>query len=49
MSGSRVGEELKRRVAERARGICEYCRSPRRYSVAPFSVDLAVGEVDRRL
>ena len=39
MSGSRVGEELRRRVVERARGLCEYCRSPQRYSVAPFSVE----------
>ncbi len=39
MSASRVGEDLKRRVAERARGICEYCRSPKGYSVSPFSVE----------
>ena len=41
MSGteSRVGERLRKLVAERARGLCEYCRSPRAYSVAPFSVE----------
>ncbi len=39
MSGSRVAEDLRRLVAERARGFCEYCRSPRRYSVAPFSIE----------
>ncbi len=35
----RVGEESRKRVAARARGICEYCRSPQRYSVAPFAVE----------
>ncbi|MCP4657173.1 MAG: HNH endonuclease [bacterium] len=39
MSDERVGERLRSRVAERAGGFCEYCRSPRRYSVAPFSVE----------
>lgn len=39
MTGARVGEEAKRRVAERARDLCEYCRSPRRYCVSPFSVE----------
>ncbi len=39
MSGSRVSDDLKRRVVGRARSICEYCRSPQRYSVAPFSVE----------
>lgn len=39
MTGSYVGEEARRLVAERARGYCEYCRSPRRYCVSPFSVE----------
>ncbi len=39
MIGSRVTRDLRRTVAERARGFCEYCRSPYRYCVAPFSVE----------
>ena len=39
MTDSRVGEETRRRVGKRARGLCEYCRSPRLYSVSPFSVE----------
>jgi hypothetical protein len=31
--------ERGRLVAERARGICEYCRSPESYSSDPFSVE----------
>lgn len=34
-----VSERSKRQVRDRARGLCEYCRSPDLYSVTPFSVE----------
>ncbi len=39
MTGSRVSDDNRRRVAERARDLCEYCRSPRHYCISPFSVE----------
>ncbi len=39
MKKARVGESKRRIVLARARGACEYCRSPVRYSVQSFSVE----------
>jgi len=34
-----ISPKLKRWVAERAGGICEYCRCPEHFSTTPFSVE----------
>jgi len=39
MTRQRVKAEPRRRVFERARHYCEYCRSPERYSPDPFAVE----------
>ncbi len=39
MTKERVGAKHRRVVLERARGACEYCRSPVKYSVQSFSVE----------
>jgi 5-methylcytosine-specific restriction endonuclease McrA len=39
MSSGYVPAALKQRVFERARGLCEYCRSQARYAVDPFVID----------
>ena len=39
MTGQRVRAESRRRVFERARRCCEYCRSPEQYSPDPFAVE----------
>ena len=39
MSESRVTAQLKKAVAERARGCCEYCRSQARFAIQPFSIE----------
>jgi 5-methylcytosine-specific restriction endonuclease McrA len=35
----RVTAKMRRAVAERARGYCEYCRCPDCFSPQPFSID----------
>lgn len=39
MTDQYVPVELRRRVAERARGYCEYCRCPAAYSPQSFAVE----------
>ena len=39
MTSKRVGERARRKVTARARGGCEYCRTPLRYAVQSFSVE----------
>lgn len=39
MPESRVSAQLKREVAERAKGCCEYCRSQASFAVQSFSVE----------
>ena len=39
MSEGRVSASQKREVVERARGVCEYCRSQARVATQPFSVE----------
>lgn len=39
MSESRVTAQLKKIVAERAQGCCEYCRSQARFAIQPFSIE----------
>jgi len=39
MPKKHVPAKLKRMVAERAQGFCEYCRSPVRFAMQSFSVD----------
>jgi 5-methylcytosine-specific restriction endonuclease McrA len=39
MTDRRVSAVKKRRLEERARGCCEYCRSPVAYSMQSFAVD----------
>ncbi|MBW4493205.1 MAG: HNH endonuclease [Oscillatoria princeps RMCB-10] len=39
MSDSRVTEQQKKAVGERAKGCCEYCRSQARFAIQPFSVE----------
>lgn len=39
MSDSRVTAQLKKVVAERAQGCCEYCRSQARFAIQPFSIE----------
>jgi len=39
MSESRVTSEQKKKVAERARHCCEYCRSQARFAIQAFSVE----------
>lgn len=39
MSESRVTAQLKKAVAERANGCCEYCRSQARFAIQPFSIE----------
>ncbi|NJL27926.1 MAG: HNH endonuclease [Thermoanaerobaculia bacterium] len=39
MPDRRVSTELRREVAERARGCCEYCQSQARFSMQSFSVE----------
>lgn len=39
MSSERLSRRLRRQVAERARGRCEYCLSPASFSTQPFEVD----------
>ena len=39
MPVKRISEKLRRRVIERARGYCEYCRCPDSISSSPFAVD----------
>jgi len=42
MTRRRVTSQQKRRVRERARGLCEYCRSPMQFSTHDFSVEHVV-------
>jgi hypothetical protein len=44
MSLTHVPAELRRRVRERARSCCEYCRIPEGLSFAPHEVDHIVAE-----
>lgn len=39
MADDRVGVGLRREVADRARGCCEYCRSQERFAMQAFSVE----------
>ena len=39
MAESPLTASLKQIVFERARGCCEYCRSPARFAMQPFSVE----------
>jgi hypothetical protein len=39
MAEPRISVELRRLVAERARGCCEYCRSQAAYATQPFSIE----------
>jgi hypothetical protein len=39
MSFERPSAALRQRVAERARGCCEYCFTQRRFSCDPFSIE----------
>jgi 5-methylcytosine-specific restriction endonuclease McrA len=39
MSESRVTAQLKKIVAQRAQGYCEYCRSQARFAIQPFSIE----------
>ena len=39
MSSGYVPAALKQQVFERAKGLCEYCRSQARYAVDPFVMD----------
>jgi 5-methylcytosine-specific restriction endonuclease McrA len=39
MAEDRVGPSLRREVADRARGCCEYCRSQERFAMQAFSVE----------
>ena len=39
MSEKRLSERARQAVIRRARGYCEYCRSPMPYSPDPFSVE----------
>lgn len=39
MSESRVTAQLKKAVAERGNGCCEYCRSQARFAIQPFSIE----------
>jgi hypothetical protein len=39
MSSSYIPAALKQLVFDRARGLCEYCRSQSRYAVDPFVMD----------
>lgn len=39
MTEIRLGSELKRQVAERAHGCCEYCRSQVRFAMQSFSIE----------
>lgn len=39
MSEDRPGAALKRAVAARARGRCEYCLTPQSFSASPFTID----------
>jgi hypothetical protein len=45
MNERRVPAALKRLVGERARGFCEYCRSPASVSSQPFAVEHIVPKV----
>ena len=35
---------LKRRVWQRAKGVCEYCQMPSRYYLAPFQIDHVIAD-----
>src|SRR6476469_893914 len=39
MAEDRVGPALRRQVANRARGCCEYCRSQERFAMQSFSAE----------
>jgi hypothetical protein len=39
MSDERVSAEVRAQVAERARDVCEYCRSQGRFAMQAFSVE----------
>jgi hypothetical protein len=39
MPKDRITAEQKRKIAERARHCCEYCRSQARFAVQPFSME----------
>jgi len=39
MTEERISARLRQRVAERARGCCEYCRSQERFATQAFSVE----------
>ena len=39
MADARLPARLKQAVAERASGVCEYCRSQARFAMQPFSVE----------
>jgi len=45
MSERRLTERLRQEVIRRAKGYCEYCRSPMRYSPDPFAVEHIVPRV----
>ena len=34
-----ISSELKQKVTERAKHLCEYCKCPRAYSLGPFDVE----------
>ncbi len=35
---------LKRRVWQRANGVCEYCRMPSEFYLAPYQIDHIIAE-----
>jgi 5-methylcytosine-specific restriction endonuclease McrA len=39
MTKKRITKRQRELVLDRAKGLCEYCRSPLRYSIQPFAVD----------
>lgn len=39
MAEGRIPAALRREIVELARGFCEYCRGPERYSIYGFAVD----------
>lgn len=46
MSDSRVPQQTRRFVAERARFLCEYCRTPADWGPDPFSVEQIVSRFE---
>ena len=39
MSSEHISENLRQQVKDRANGLCEYCKSPDKYSIASFHCD----------